>query len=58
MFFLFYLVKNYKIANNLNTTREKIRADLESLEFYKNFDVVWLNLKIIEFYLIKLATDF
>ncbi len=31
----FYLVQNYKIANNLATTeaREKLSKDLESLEF-------------------------
>ncbi len=37
----FYLVKNHKIANNSATTeaREKISTYLESLEFWKNFDV-------------------
>ncbi len=41
MFCNFYFVKNYKIAKTSATTkaREKISADLESLEFYKNFDV-------------------
>jgi hypothetical protein len=59
MFCNFYLVKNCKIANNWTATiaREK-STYMESLEFQKNFDVVWLNLKTIEFYLIKLATDF
>jgi hypothetical protein len=35
------LVENNKIANNSATTkdREKISTDLESLEFYKSFDV-------------------
>ncbi len=51
------LVKNHKIANNSATTeaREKISTNLESSEF---FMYVWLNLKTIKFYLIKLATDF
>ncbi len=36
MFCNFYLVKNYKIAKNSTTTkvREKISADLESLQFF------------------------
>jgi hypothetical protein len=36
----FCSVKSHKIANNTATTeaREKISADLESLEFYKFFD--------------------
>jgi hypothetical protein len=56
----FLFCENYKIANDSRTTtaREKVCRDLESLEFYKNFAVVWLNLKTIEFYLTKLATDF
>ncbi len=35
MFRNFYLAKSHKIANNLATTeaREKIRTDLESVEF-------------------------
>ncbi len=57
MFCNFYLVKNHKIAYNSATTEaiEKMRTDLESLEFEKFFDV-WL--KTIKFYSIKLATDF
>jgi hypothetical protein len=41
MFCNFYLVKNYKIADNSTTAkaREKIRTDLESLEFLIVFDV-------------------
>ncbi len=41
MFCDFYLVKKPKIANNSRTAkaREKIRTDLESLEFQKCFDV-------------------
>jgi hypothetical protein len=36
MFCNFYLVKNHRIADNSTTTkaREKIRTDLESLEFF------------------------
>jgi hypothetical protein len=35
----FYFVKNHKIANNSAATeaREKIRTDLESLDFLENF---------------------
>jgi hypothetical protein len=57
MFCNFYLVKNHKNANNSVTTeaREKINTYFESIEiFWCMFDV---NLKAIEFYLIKLATD-
>ncbi len=41
MFCNFCLVKNHKIADNSTTTeaREKVRKDLESLEFYKFVDV-------------------
>jgi hypothetical protein len=37
----FNLVKNHKIAYNSETTEgtEKIRTYLESLEFYKNYDL-------------------
>ncbi len=44
LFCNFYLVKIYKIANNPATTeaREKISTYLESLEFYKHFDL-WLT---------------
>ncbi len=36
----FYAMKNYKIANNWASTeaKEKIHADLESLEFYTFYD--------------------
>jgi hypothetical protein len=39
-FCYFYLVKNQKITKNSTATeaREKISADLESLDFSKNFD--------------------
>jgi hypothetical protein len=49
-----------QIANNSAATeaRENIRTYLESLEFYKFFMFIWLNLKTIKFYLIKLATYF
>jgi hypothetical protein len=52
--FVTYLMKNNKIANNSTNTkvREKISTDLDI------FVKVWLNLKTIIFYLIKLATDF
>jgi hypothetical protein len=55
-------VKSHKIANNSQTTeaREKISIVLESVKFKKFFDICidWLNLKTIEFFLMKLATDF
>ncbi len=40
MFCNFYAVKYYKIANNWASTeaKEKIRADLESLEFYTFYE--------------------
>jgi hypothetical protein len=43
----FYLVKNHKILKNSITTkaRRKINTDLESLEFYKNFDVFLAKFK-------------
>jgi hypothetical protein len=60
MFSNFYLVKNHKIAKYSTTTnaREKISTDLEPLEFLNFFMYIWLTLKAIKFYLIKLATDF
>jgi hypothetical protein len=47
MFCNFYFVKKYKIAKNSKTTkaREKIRTDLESLEFKKKFDICWTKFK-------------
>ncbi len=41
MFYYFYLVKNYNIANNSATTeaREKISAYSESLDFLEIYDV-------------------
>ncbi len=61
MFCNFYLVKNHKIAKNSTTTeaKEEIGTDLKNLwNFRKILMQVQLNLKIIKFYLIKLATDF
>jgi hypothetical protein len=51
MFYNIYFAKNHKIAKNSTTVkaREKISADLESLEFYKKLDVcltIFLNNKI------------
>ncbi len=42
-----YLVKNHKIAKNSKTTIaiEKISTDLQSLEFYINFDVCLTKFK-------------
>ncbi len=41
MFCNFYLVKNHKIANNLEPTEamEQVSTYLESLEFYKFFEM-------------------
>ncbi len=56
----FYLVKNHKITNNSTNTEARenkhIFGILRILE--KNLMYVWLNLKTIKFYLIKLATDY
>jgi hypothetical protein len=51
MFSNFYVVKNHKIANNSATTEatEKISTYLESLEFWKFFDVGLTNLTTIKF---------
>jgi len=45
MFCNLYLVKSHKIANKSATTeaREKISTYLESLEFWKFFDVCVIN---------------
>jgi len=49
---------NHKIAKNTTTkAREKISTDFESLEFYQKIIYVWLTLKTIKFYWIKLVTD-
>ncbi len=54
----FYLVKNYKFANNSNTTKAT-EKNKHIFGILGNFLMhVWLNLKTIKFYLIKLATDF
>jgi hypothetical protein len=60
MFCGYYLMKNYIVSNNSATTkaREKISTGLESLEFLEILMYILLNLKTINFYLIKLATDF
>jgi hypothetical protein len=60
IFFNFYIVKIHKIASNLKTTeaREEISTDLEPLEFHKSVGHVWLDIKTMKFYLIKLAEEF
>ncbi len=54
-----HLVKNHEIVNNSTTSEaiEKISSNGEFLEFYNFLMYVWLNLKAIEFYLIKLANN-
>ncbi len=56
MFCRFYLVKNHKIAYNSATTDaiEKIRTDLESLEFYKFYKFCDVRLTKFENYQILL----
>jgi hypothetical protein len=60
MFRNFYLVTNHKIANNSVTVEaiEKISTDLESLEFYKNFDARLTKLKNNQFSLNKICRRF
>jgi hypothetical protein len=60
MFCNFYLVKNNKIAKNSTTTkaREKIITDLESLEFYKFFDVCFTKVKNNQILLNKISHKF
>jgi hypothetical protein len=54
----FYLGKNYKFANNSSTTKAR-EKNKHRFGILGNFLMhVWLNLKAIKFYLIKLATDF
>ncbi len=55
-----YLVKNHKIANNSATTeaREKISAHLESLEFYKTFDVCATKFESYQILLNKISRRF
>ncbi len=52
---LLLLVKNPKIYNNSTSTkaREKITAILKP----SKFNIIWLNLKTIKFYLKKLARE-
>jgi len=56
----FYLVKNHKIAQNSTTTkaREKTSTDLESLEFYKFFDVCLTKFKNNKILLNKVSNRF
>ncbi len=59
MFYNFYLVKNHKIASHSLTTeaREKISTYLESLEFYKFFDVCLTKFENYQVLVVKLSTD-
>ncbi len=58
MFCNFYLLKNHKIADNsiITEARQKNKHRFGILRIF--FMYVWLNLKTIKFYLIKLDTDF
>jgi hypothetical protein len=61
MFCNFYLVKKHNFANDPTAAvaREKIIANLESLEFYNYFDAGLTKLKNNQTLLIiNLATDF
>jgi hypothetical protein len=60
MFRNFYIGKNHKIAKNSTATksREKITTDFVTFRIlFLKIMYVWINLKTIKFYLIKLATD-
>ncbi len=56
----FYLVKNHKIAENSTTTkaREKISADLETLQFQKFFAVCLTKFKNKQILLYKISYRF
>ncbi len=60
MFCNFYFVKNHKIVKNSTTTKaiEKLRTDLESIEFLKNVMHVLLNLKKNQILLNKISHGF
>jgi hypothetical protein len=60
LFCNFYLVKIYKIANHSATTeaREKISTYLESLEFYKFFDVCLTKFENYQILLNKISHRF
>jgi hypothetical protein len=53
----FYSVKTHKIANNLTATRQ-IKHVCGVLKILEKNGYVCINLKIIKFYLVKLATNF
>jgi hypothetical protein len=60
LFCNFYLVKNYKTAKNSTTTkaRGKLSTDLESLEFYNNFDACLTKFKNSQILFNKLSHRF
>jgi hypothetical protein len=60
MFCNFYLQKNHKAANNSATTeaREKISSYLESLEFWKFFDVCLTKFDYYKIFLNKISHRF
>ncbi len=60
MFYNFYLAKNHKIAKNSTTTnaRGKISTALESLEFWKFFEVYLTKLKNNQILLNKISHRF
>jgi hypothetical protein len=55
----FYLVKSHKIAKNAETTeaREKIRTDLESVEFLQIFKMCLTKFENYQILLMKLDVD-
>jgi hypothetical protein len=55
IFGIFYFLKNHKIAKN-STTKAHEKITTETLEFYNILIYIWLNLKEIYFYFLKLAT--
>jgi hypothetical protein len=60
MFYNFYLVKKHKIAKNSTTTiaRENISTHLESLEFWKFFDIRLTKFKNNQILLNKISRRF
>ena len=60
MFCNFYIVENHKIANNSTTTnaRQKISTALESLEFWKFFEVYLTKFKNNQILLNKISHRF
>ena len=55
MFCNFYVMKNYKIAENSTPTKARENISTESLEFQKNLDVCWTKFKDNQTFLNKIG---